>query len=158
MTSKEKELKEIIAPAVQKLGYTLYDVEYLKEVKDWFLRIYIAHPEKIIDLDDCEKVSNAVSEELDIKDPIESSYSLEVSSCGLEPKLREKEHFLSAVGKNIEVKLFKPLEKEKIITGVLESVNDTGIIVNQETSEKIVGFDNIASAKIIYDWEESENG
>lgn len=154
MTSKERELEKIVKPVVESLGYELYDVEYLKEGGDWFLRVYIAHPNKTIDLDDCEKVSQAVSDELDEKDPIEASYSLEISSCGLEPKLREKKHFEMAIGKKIEVKLYKAIEKEKAILGMLEEVNDTDIVVD----DKHITFDNIGSAKILFDWEESENG
>lgn len=154
MTSKERELEKIVKPVVEGLGYELYDVEYLKEGGDWFLRVYITHPDKKIDLDDCEKVSQAVSDELDEKDPIDASYSLEISSCGLEPKLREKKHFEMALGKEIEVKLYKAIEKEKVISGVLEKITDTEIVVNG----KNIAFENIGSAKILFDWEESENG
>lgn len=154
MTSKERELEKIVKPIVEGLGYELYDVEYLKEGGDWFLRVYITHPDKKIDLDDCEKVSQAVSDELDEKDPIDASYSLEISSCGLEPKLREKKHFEMALGKEIEVKLYKAIEKEKVISGVLEKITDTEIVVNG----KNIAFENIGGAKILFDWEESENG
>lgn len=154
MTSKERELEKIVKPVVEGLGYELYDVEYLKEGGDWFLRVYITHPDKKIDLDDCEKVSQAVSDELDEKDPIDASYSLEISSCGLEPKLREKKHFEMALGKEIEVKLYKAIEKEKVISGVLEKITDTEIVVNG----KNIAFENIGGAKILFDWEESENG
>ena len=155
MTKLEKELEKIVEPVVNNLGYSLYDIEYVKEVKEWFLRLYIDN-EKGIDLDDCEKVSNAVSDELDKVDPIESAYSLEVSSCGLERRLRERKHYEAAVQKRVEIGLFKAVEKSKKIIGELECVNDDSIIVlDEEKNKKIeINFDNISNAKILFNWEE----
>lgn len=155
MTKLEKELEKIVEPVVNNLGYSLYDIEYVKEGKEWFLRLYIDN-EKDIDLDDCEKVSNAVSDELDKVDPIESAYSLEVSSCGLERRLRERKHYEAAMQKRVEVGLFKALEKSKKIIGELECVNDDSIIVlDEEKNKKIeINFDNISNAKILFNWEE----
>lgn len=155
MTKLERELEKIVEPVVNNLGYSLYDIEYVKEGKEWFLRLYIDN-EKDIDLDDCEKVSNAVSDELDKVDPIESAYSLEVSSCGLERRLRERKHYEAAMQKRVEVGLFKALEKSKKIIGELECVNDDSIIVlDEEKNKKIeINFDNISNAKILFNWEE----
>ncbi len=155
MTKLEKELEKIVEPVVNNLGYSLYDIEYVKEGKEWFLRLYIDN-EKGIDLDDCEKVSNAVSDELDKVDPIESAYSLEVSSCGLERRLRERKHYEAAVQKRVEIGLFKAVEKSKKIIGELECVNDDSIIVlDEEKNKKIeINFDNISNAKILFNWEE----
>lgn len=157
MTKQEKELEKIIEPVVNKLGYELYDVEYLKEGQDWYLRLYIDN-ENGIDLDDCEKVSNAVGEELDIVDPIDSAYLLEVSSCGLERKLRELKHFKAAIDQNIEIKLYKAINKNKVFSGILKEVTDAEItICTEEGTKEIISFDNISNAKILYNWEESEN-
>ena len=153
MTKLEEKIENLLKPIIENLGYNLFDVVYVKEAKDYYLRIFIDNEKGII-IDDCEKVSQAVSDELDEKDPIDASYSLEISSCGLEPKLREKKHFEMALGKEIEVKLYKAIEKEKVISGVLEKITDTEIVVNG----KNIAFENIGSAKILFDWEESENG
>ena len=155
MTKLEKELEKIVEPVVNNLGYSLYDIEYVKEGKEWFLRLYIDN-EKGIDLDDCEKVSNAVSDELDKVDPIESAYSLEVSSCGLERRLRERKHYEAAVQKRVEIGLFKAVEKSKKIIGELECVNDDSIIVldEEKNKKKEINFDNISNAKILFNWEE----
>lgn len=154
MTSQEKELKNIALPIVQDLGYVLYDVEYVKEGKEWFVRIYIDN-ENGIDLDDCEKVSEALSDELDKVDPIPTAYSLEVSSCGLERKLKEKWHFEDAVSKNIEVKLFKSLNGEKMFSGILQKVEESFIVIaNDENKEIQINFDDISNAKILFNWEE----
>lgn len=154
MTKLEKELESIVEPIVRDLGYELYDIEYVKEGKEWFLRLYIDNA-KGIDLDDCEKVSNAVSDELDKVDPIETNYSLEVSSCGLERRLRERKHYEAALNKDIEVTLFKAINKEKKIVGNLKSVNEKSIEVLDENIGSVeVFFNNIANAKILFDWEE----
>ena len=157
MTKQEKELEKIIEPVVNKLGYELYDVEYLKEGQDWYLRLYIDN-ENGIDLDDCEKVSNAVGEELDRVDPIEAAYLLEVSSCGLERKLRELKHFKAALNQNVEIKLYKAINKNKVFSGILKEVTDVEItICTEEGTNESISFDNISNAKILYNWEESEN-
>ncbi|MBQ8298728.1 MAG: ribosome maturation factor RimP [Clostridia bacterium] len=157
MTKQEKELEKIILPVTEKLGYELYDVEYVKEGQDWYVRLYI-DSENGINLDDCEKVSDAVGEELDRVDPIATAYLLEVSSCGLERRLREKKHFETAIDKNVEIKLFKTVNKSKVITGILKEVTDAEILVcTDEDTEERISFDNISNAKILFDWEESEN-
>ena len=156
MTKTEQEIKSMVSPLINELGYELYDVVYLKEGSEWFLRIFI-DSEKGIDLDDCEKVSNRVGELLDEKDPISTSYSLEVSSCGLERHLREKEHFEKAIGKNIEVKFFKPINGEKSISGELLKFEDGLLIIKTEWKEVKVNLDDISSAKILFNWEELKN-
>ena len=156
MTRTEQEYYNIVLPIVEELGYKLYDVLYVKEGADWYLRLFI-DSEKGIDLDDCEKVSNAVGEKLDEVDPIENAYVLEVSSCGLERHLREKEHFEKAIGKNIEVKFFKPINGEKSISGELLKFEDGLLIIKTEWKEVKVNLDDISSAKILFNWEELKN-
>lgn len=158
MTKTEQEITSMISLLINELGYELYDVMYLKEGSEWFLRIFI-DSDKGIDLDDCEKVSNRVGELLDEKDPISTSYSLEVSSCGMERHLREKNHFEKAVGKNIEVKFFKPINGDKSISGELLKLEDGLLIIKDEDKEKEVkvNLDDVSSAKILFDWEELKN-
>lgn len=156
MTKTEQEITKMVSPLIVDLGYELYDVMFLKEGAEWFLRIFIDSPNGI-DLDDCEKVSNRVSDLLDENDPITTSYSLEVSSCGLERHLREKTHFEKAIGKNIEIKFYKPINGEKSIVGELLKINENVIFlkVNEENVE--VNFSDMSSAKILFDWEELKN-
>lgn len=153
MTKTEQEFEKIVKPVVEEIGYELYDILYVKEGADWYLRLFIDN-EKGIDLDDCEKVSNLVSEKLDEVDPIETPYVLEVSSCGLERHLRSTKHFETAVGKEIELKFFKAIEKKKSLTGVLESIEDNNIKLKTEDKEYNINLDDISSAKILYNWEE----
>lgn len=155
MTKTEKELESMVKPIVEQLGYELYDVEFVKEGTDWFLRIYIDSKEKTIDLDDCEKVSNKISDMLDEKDPISTAYNLEVSSCGLERRLREVKHFEEAIGKNVELKLFTTLEGSKIYSGKLIKVTNEAVTVLDDSEKEInISLSNISSAKILFNWEE----
>ena len=158
MTKTEQEVEKLILPIIEQLGYKLYDVEFVKESSDWFLRIYIEKDGHTIDLDDCEKISNAVSDKLDEVDPISSAYNLEVSSCGLERHLREFKHFEWAVGKKILVKLYKANNGNKQYEGLLSEFKDGALNIKQESNDEvIIKLEYIASAKILYDWEESEN-
>lgn len=152
MTKTEKEFESLLEPTVNELGYDLYDIEYVKERDGWYLKLYIDKPDGI-DLDDCEKVSNKVSEVLDEKDPIATQYMLEVSSCGLERNLREPKHFESAKNQNIEIKLYKPLDGEKVITGELVDFDENSITIKNE-KEIVLNKADIASAKILFNWEE----
>ncbi len=156
MTKKEKELEELLLPVVEQLGYELYDIEYVNENQEWFVRLFI-DCEKGIDLDDCEKVSGAVGEKLDEADPISTSYSLEVSSCGLERRLREVKHFEAAKGKNVMISLFKPVEKKRVFEGLLNEVKDEEILITTDNKDIEIAFANIASAKILFDWEDAGN-
>lgn len=156
MTKTEQEYYNIVLPVVEELGYKLYDVLYVKEGADWYLRLFIDN-EKGIDLEDCEKVSNAVGEKLDEVDPIENAYVLEVSSCGLERHLRDEKQFKAAIGKKIEVKLFKALEKKKQLEGDLQDVSNDKIKINSEDKIYELNINDISSAKILYNWEENEN-
>jgi ribosome maturation factor RimP len=119
-----------------------------------YLRLYI-EKDTGIGLDDCEKVSNEVSVILNKVDPIKSQYLLEVSSCGVERHLRERKHFLQSIGKEIEVNLFKAIDKQKNIIGVLENCEEDSFTIRKDDNTIInIDFNNIASAKILFKWEE----
>lgn len=158
MTKTEEELKKLLQETVEDLGYILYDLMYVKESSEWFLRLFIDSNEKKIDLDDCEKVSNKVSDILDEKDPIAEKYNLEVSSCGLERHLREPEHFKWAIGKKIIIKLYKPQDGAKEYEGELLNFEDNILTIKVSSTKEIKLFlEDVASSKILYDWEELEN-
>ena len=108
MAKIEEKVESLIESKVQELGYILYDVEYVKEGKDYFLRIYIDN-EKGITLDDCENVSNNITELLDQADYIKEQYFLEVSSPGVERVLKKDKHLQNNIGAKVQVKLFKQL-------------------------------------------------
>ena len=102
----ESKVTNLLEEIINNLGYDLYDVYYVKEGKDYYLRIII-DKQAGIDLDDCEKVNNSINDILDEADLIKEQYFLEVSSPGLERVLRKEKHFKSQIGNMILVKLFK---------------------------------------------------
>ena len=156
MTKMEKSIYDLSLPIVNELGYKLYDVMYVKEGKEYYLRIFIDH-ENGIDLDDCEKVSNRISDMLDEVDPISTQYNLEVSSCGLERHLREIEHYEAAIGKNVELKFFKAIDGLKQVEGILKMVKENAIIIETDEKEFEVKIDDVSSAKILFNWEDLKN-
>ena len=158
MTKTEQEIQALTKPIVEELGYSLYDVMFLKEAGEWYLRFFIDSKDKKIDLDDCEKVSTKLSDILDEKDPISESYNLEVSSCGLERHLREPSHFVEAIGKRVLVKLFKNIDGKKEYEGTLKSFNTESITLTDEESDDVqIALKDISMSKILYNWEELEN-
>ena len=118
MAKIEDKVESLIENKIQELGYNLYDVEYVKEGKDHFLRVYI-DKDNGITLDDCEIVSNGITEILDNADYIKEQYFLEVSSPGVERILKKDKHLKSNIGANVQVKLFKPLDGKKQYEGIL---------------------------------------
>ena len=147
MSKLEKNVEELIEPIIKDLGYKLYDVIYEKEAKDYYLRIFIDN-EKGVSLEDCEKVNNAITELLDEKDYIKEQYFLEVSSPGIERILRKDWQIEENIGKEVEIKLFKPYDGQKIITGYLKSFNDESISIDDiELPRK-----DISLIKIKYNW------
>lgn len=150
MTKIEENVKKLLEPIINDLGYKVYDIIYEKEGKDNYLRIFIDKENSIIDLNDCEKVNNAINDILDEKDLIKSSYMLEVSSPGLERRIRSDEHLEMATSKEVEVHTFKTIENSKIIKGILNSFDDNTIEVDSLRIDK----SNIASMKTVYNWED----
>ena len=113
----------LAAPIVENAGCSLWDVEYVKEAGEWFLRVYI-DKEEGVSIDDCEAVSRPLSDALDEADPIEGSYTFEVSSAGADRVLKKPEHFAQFQGAEVEVKLYRPQEGQKNFIGLLQSWQD----------------------------------
>ena len=114
---------ELARPYVEQAGCTLWDVEYIKEAGEWFLRVYL-DKEGGVSIDDCEAVSRPLSDALDQADPIEGSYTFEVSSAGADRVLKKPEHFAQFLGSEAEVKLYRPREGHKSFVGPLLSYAD----------------------------------
>ena len=118
----------LATPVVEAAGCSLWDVEYIKEAGQWFLRVYIDKPEGI-SIDDCEAVSRPLSDLLDETDPIEGSYVFEVSSAGADRVLKTPAHFEQFRGSEVEVKLYRPREGRKEFVGILKSYENGGVTV-----------------------------
>lgn len=147
----EKKVQELIENKIIDLGYELYDIEYLKEGKEYHLCIYV-EKDGVMDINDCEKINNEIDPILDKADPIKEQYFLEVSSTGLEKKLRTLKHYKKQIGNKIEVKLFSKVNGKKVIEGILESVENDSIIINELGNSIKIDFNKIATAKTVYDW------
>lgn len=148
----ERKVEELLRKNIEDLGYELYDVEYLKEGKEYHLCIYIDKSDGI-DISDCEKVNEIINPILDNADYIKEQYFLEVSSSGLERKLRKKEHYEKQINNKIEIKLYSKIDNSKIIKGILKEYNEEFLILKSEEKEFKVFINQIASAKTVYDWE-----
>ena len=152
MANIEDKVQKLLEPIIENLGYELYDVEYSKEGKNYFLRIFIDN-EKGIDLNDCEKVNNSITDILDEENYIKEQYFLEVSSPGIERILRKDKHLKDNIGNQINVKLFKKDENsKKEYSGELEDFNDIEIIIKQEGNQIKIERKNISQIKTIYEW------
>ena len=125
----------LAAPIAEQNGCSLWDVEYVREAGQWFLRVYIDKPEGI-SINDCEAVSRPLSDALDEADPIEGSYVLEVSSAGADRPLKKPAHFQQFLGAEVDVRLYRPLDGRKEYTGVLtgydEATGDVTITVGKQ--------------------------
>lgn len=136
MSKVEKIVWKAAEPIAESFGCSIYDVEYVKEGQNYFLRVYI-DKEGGVSTDDCEAVSRALDPVLDEIDPIESAYFLEISSPGIDRKLSRPEHFEAAIGKQIDVRLFSPVNGSKELTGILRGVSD-GIMTVETDDGNIV--------------------
>lgn len=150
MTSVVETVNDIVQPIVNSFEFELVDVEFVREGKNWFLRIYIDKPEGIT-LEDCAFISEKVSETMDAMnpDPIPQAYFLEVSSPGAERPLKKEEDYIQAVGEYIHISLYETLDGEKIYEGTLKQVSEETLIlsVRIKTRVKDIEFDRKKIAK-----------
>ena len=165
----EEKIENLIKDIIEKLGYELYDVIYEKEAQDYYLRIFIDTPNGI-SLDDCEKVNDAINPVLDEANYIKDQYFLEVSSPGIERKLRKDKHFEDSIDQEVEVSLYSPIkiDKEetiekksknnknnmtKNISGILKSFDENNITIEIEPNKELqIERKNISNIKIKFNW------
>lgn len=153
MANIEEKVETLLASKITALGYDLYDVEYAKEGKDYFLRIYIDKTDGI-DLDDCEKVSNEINSMLDEADYIKEQYFLEVSSAGIERVLRKDKHFEANLDKLVEIKLFTQIDKKKQYEGILKEYSKDMVKIETDGEAIEIPRTNIAQVKTVYNWDD----
>ena len=153
MARIEEKVENLVKPIIENIGYELYDIEYAKEGKDYYLRIFIDKPEGIT-IDDCEKVNDAIKDKLDEEDYIKQQYFLEVSSPGIERILRKDKHLSQNIGKEISINLFKKdSEGNKSYKGTLKSYSSEEIVIEQENKEFKIERKNISQIKTMYNWD-----
>ena len=157
MTNLEEKVESLIKEKIENLGYKLYDVQYVKEGQNYYLRVFIEKEKGTIDLNDCEKVNNGINELLDKADYIKEQYFLEVSSTGLERLLRKDSHLQENIGNEVQVSLYKPIEilekKQKEFTGTIINFNDNEINFKIDNKEITIDRKSISQIKTIFDWD-----
>ncbi len=149
-------IKELIATELagflEKNGYELYNVEFIKEGKDWFLRVYIDRTDDSeggVSTDDCEKVSRYLSARLDALDPIEQNYYLEVSSPGMDRALLKETDYVRYAGRYVDVTLYQGLNGKKTFFGKLVGIQEGNLVLTDEKDKLIeIPMEKVAKTKL----------
>jgi ribosome maturation factor RimP len=143
------ELRQLLEPAIERLGYELVDLEVRLGSGNGLVRVFIDKPDGI-DLDDCEKVSLAVSALLDVEDPVPGNYNLEVSSPGLDRKLTKPAHFQRFAGETVKVQMRFPIEGRRRFRGTLVSSDDENIVVEVDGESHSLPLKTIDTARLVH--------
>lgn len=155
MTKKEeyeKRTEELLLPLLKEHNFELVDVEYVKEGSHWFLRAYIDKTGGIT-VDDCELISRALSDLLDQHDFIPDSYVLEVSSPGLGRQLKKDRDFERSLGEEVDIKLYRAVDKQKEFTGCLAAYDEQTITITLEDgSESVFQRSDVAMVRLTLDF------
>ncbi|MCM3572735.1 MULTISPECIES: ribosome maturation factor RimP [Mesobacillus] len=151
MSKVTEVVEELVTPILNENELELVDIEYVKEGKNWFLRVYI-DKDNGIDIEECGIVSERLSEKLDAIDPIPHNYFLEVSSPGAERPLKKEKDYQKSIGKNVFIKTYEPIDGEKAFEGVLTDYNGETVTVEVKIKTRkktvVIPFDKIASARL----------
>ena len=147
----EKKTEALLKPIAEKNGVSIYDVEYVKEAGEWYLRAYI-DKEGGVDINKCVDVSHDLSDALDADDFIEDAYTLEVSSPGLGRQLKKDRHFENSLGQEVELKLFKARDGVKEFAGTLKSFNSETVTVTINDTDETFIRKEISVIKLALDF------
>ena len=148
----EQKAEELITPIVEANGFELVDVEYVKEGGTWYLRAYI-DKEGGITVDDCEAVSRIFSDKLDELDFIEDAYIMEVSSPGLGRPLKKEKDYVRSMGKEVEIRTYRPINKEKEFYGILSAYDESSVtITTEDQKEQTFEKADIALIRLAFDF------
>ena len=148
----ESKTEELIQPIVDRMGFELVDVEYVKEGQEFYLRAYIDKPGGIT-IDDCVAVSREMNELLDEKDYIAGTYTFEVSSPGLGRPLKKEKDYVRSMGKELEIRTYKAIDKQKEFYGILTAYDqDTVTIVTEDDETLVFNKSDIALIRLAFDF------
>ncbi len=147
----EEKTEHLLASIVERYGVEIYDVEYVKEGKDYYLRVYI-DKEAGVNIQDCENVSRALSDALDAEDFIPDAYILEVSSPGLGRVLKKDRHMEKSLGKAVELKAYKPIDGQKEFSGILEAFDAGTVTIGQDGVSRTFERSDIAMVRLALDF------
>ncbi|GAA0395255.1 ribosome maturation factor RimP [Paenibacillus motobuensis] len=140
-------VEQMVMPYLEENGFELVDIEYVKEGSNWFLRVFV-DKDGGIDIDDCGRISEYLSEKLDENDPIPSAYFLEVSSPGAERPLKKADDIVKAVGKDVFVTTYEPVNGLKEFEGRLLSFENDELIIEVGKQKHAVSYSKVASARL----------
>ena len=143
----EQKAEALLSPIVESNGFELVDVEYVKEAGNWYLRGYIDKPGGIT-VNDCETVSRAFSDRLDEDDFIEDSYIMEISSPGLDRPLKKEKDFARSIGKLVEIRTYRPIEKQKEFCGELTAYDNNSVTIDEEGTPRTFDKKDIALVRL----------
>ncbi len=149
MSAKLKQLEEILRPVVEGLGYELWGIEFRSRGHDSMLRIFIDDAENGISIEDCEKVSRQISGVMDVEDPIQTEYTLEVSSPGMDRPLFRLEHYQEFVGHTAKIRLRMAFEGRRKFQGLIKGVEGDEVVIVVDDHEYLLPFDSIDKASIV---------
>lgn len=148
----ESKTEELIQPILDRMGFELVDVEYVKEGQEFYLRAYIDKPGGIT-IDDCVAVSREMNEFLDEKDYIAGTYTFEVSSPGLGRPLKKEKDYVRSMGKELEIRTYKAIDKQKEFYGILTAYDqDTVTIVTEDDETLVFNKSDIALIRLAFDF------
>lgn len=147
----ESRTEAFLLPVLAEHNFELWDVEYVKEAGTWYLRAYI-DKEGGIAVDDCEVISRILSDWLDQTDFIENSYILEVSSPGLGRPLKKERDFERSLGEEVEIRLYKALNKQKEFTGILKAYDKENVTIETAEGELVFNRPDIALIRLAFDF------
>ena len=147
----EQKAEDLVMPIVEKYGFELVDVEYVKEGGNFYLRAYVDKPGGIT-VEDCETVSREFSDKLDEADFIDEAYIMEVSSPGLGRPLKKEKDFKRSMGEEVEIRTYRPINREKEFYGILTAYDENSVTIDCEGEEKIFQKADIALIRLAFDF------
>ncbi len=154
--STEAKIYELVHPIAEEQGLIVWDVRYEKEGAMWYLRVFLDHMERPVNISDCEAVTRPLNKLLDETDPIPQTYTLEVGSAGLERELIRETHFDACEGSKVRVRLIRPLENgERELVGTLTGCDRETVTVDTDGTSQTLPLSGIAFVKLA-DFDEDE--
>lgn len=141
-------VEEMVKPILEKQELELVDIEFKKEGSNWFLRVFIDKENGGVDIDDCGRVSEELSNELDKVDPISNPYFLEVSSPGAERPLKNEKDIQKSIGKHIHITTYEQINNSKEFEGKLVNFENNNITLVEKKDEIVIPYDKVASIRL----------
>lgn len=148
-----EKLNELLRPLVSDLGLEFVGIEFSPSRGSSLLRVYIDAPERPVAIEDCERVSREISALMDVNDPIEGRYTLEVSSPGIDRPLFSLEHFTRFIGCEAKISVALPIDGRQRFSGTIRGVEDDRILFDQDGKEVVISHANLVKAKLVPDYE-----